>query len=107
MVVGGAGEGQISTAVVVVVVGDSEAKHSLATLSLKQPEVSDAHCRAARSVVVVCRDTHVKLYELNSKILTFRSGLEGRRLLLSSKGTWQEHSTSDESPPQEGDKCMG
>jgi hypothetical protein len=39
MVVGGAGEGQISTAVVVVVVG-SAAKHSLATLSLKQPEFS-------------------------------------------------------------------
>jgi hypothetical protein len=59
MVVGGAGEGQISTAVVVVVVavvvvvGGSAAKHSLATLSLKQPEFSDAHCRAAGSVVVV------------------------------------------------------
>lgn len=43
MVVGGAGEGQISTVVVVVVVvggGGSAGKHSFAILSQKQPELS-------------------------------------------------------------------
>jgi hypothetical protein len=47
MVVGGAGEGQISTAVIVVVVVvvvavvvGSATKHSLAILSLKQPDFS-------------------------------------------------------------------